>query len=80
MIKKDDIWKSLTKYRYSKERNEVKYHTDFRLTEGNKIENYDELMKVFKEIVPQGKEWRIHFEMAVETFPLNKEDSKVGLS
>ena len=62
------IWKPLTKYSYSKERNEVKYHTDFGLVEGEKVGDYKELMDIFKEVVPQRKVWKIHFEMAVEEF------------
>jgi len=68
MLKKEDIWKPVVKFRYSKERNEYKYHTDFRLSEGKKVEDFDELMRIFKEKVPNDKEWRIHFEMAVEEF------------
>jgi len=69
MIKQDDIWKGLTKYRYSKQRNEIKFHTDFKIREGDKIKSNTELMKIFEKRVPKGKEWKIHFDMAVETFP-----------
>lgn len=66
------IWKPLTKFRYSKERNEFKYHTDFALKEGESIEkSYEELIKIFQEKVPKGKIQKIHFEMAVEEFPID---------
>ena len=41
------IWKPLTKYRYSEQRNEVKYHTDLALEEGDRLEDCKELMEVF---------------------------------
>ena len=64
------IWKPLTKYRYSEQRDENKYHTDFSLEEGESIEgSYKELIQVFKEKVPLDKRWKIHFEMAVEAEP-----------
>ena len=61
------IWKHLTKYWYSDQRKEHKYHTDFSLEEGECIEEYyKELMQVFKEKPSKGKVWKFHFEMAVE--------------
>jgi len=61
------IWKPIIKFRYTEDRNEWKYHTDFSLEEGECIEeNYKELMQVFKEKTPLGKRWKFHFEMAVE--------------
>ena len=66
------IWKPLTKFRYTEDRNEWKYHTDFAVEEGERIENFKELMPIFKEKCPKNKIWKIHFEMAVEEF-----DSKV---
>ena len=62
------IWKPLTKFRYTKDRNEWKYHTDFAVEENETIEKFRELMKIFKEKCPKGKIWKIHFEMAIEEF------------
>ena len=66
------IWKPLTKYRYSEQRNEVKYHTDLALEEGEKLEDYKEFMEVLKVKTPNGKVRKIHLEIADEEF--NKED------
>ena len=68
------IWKPLTKFRYTKDRNEWKFHTDFAVESGEKIEEFRELMEIFKEKCPKGKEWRIHFEIAIEEFDLKVEN------
>ncbi len=61
------FWKPLTKYRYSKERNEVKYHTDFMLDKEEGFElRFADFM--FKEKVPKDKVWKCHLELAVEEF------------
>lgn len=62
------IWKPLTRYHYSSERNEWKYHTDFAVEEGESMSKFKELMKIFKEKCPKHKIWKIHFEVAVEEF------------
>jgi len=62
-------WKPLSKYRYSRERNEFKYHTDFQLDEGEEIEVKLAGKTIIKDEVPQGKEWRYHLEIACESFP-----------
>ena len=62
------IWKPLSKYWYSKERNEYKYHTDFALEEGESIEIKVNGKRLIKDETPKGKIFKIHFEMAVETF------------
>ena len=66
------IWKPLSKYRYSTDRNELKFHTDFKLEEGEKMEDYKELMEVNKEVCPHGKVWKFHWEMAREEFDVPK--------
>ena len=76
MLKKKDIWKPVVKYYYSRQRKEHKYHTDFRLKEGQSIEDFDELMKVLKKKTPKGKTYQIHFEMAVEEEPQEEETIK----
>ena len=62
------IWKPLSKYRYTEDRDEVKYHTDFLLEEGEEIEVIIAGKTIIKEKTPQGKDWKFHFEMAVEEF------------
>ena len=61
-------WKPLSKYRYTKDRDEVKYHTDFLLEPGEEIEVKLAGKTIIKEKTPQGKEWKFHFEMACEAF------------
>ena len=65
------FWKPLSKFRYSDERDEFKYHTDFSLDPGESMEfflsnNYNH--PLIREKVPEGKVYKIHFEMAVEIF------------
>jgi len=62
------VWKPLSKFRYSEERNEYKYHTDFALEEAEDIVIFINGKKLLREIVPKGKERKYHFEMAVESF------------
>jgi len=62
------IWKPLTKYRYSEQRNEVKYHTDLALEEGDRLEDCKELMEVLKVKTPNGKVRKIHLEICDEEF------------
>jgi len=69
------IWKPLTKYRYSEQRNEVKYHIDLALEEGEKLEDCKELMEVLKVETPNGKIRKIHLEIADEEFDAQDEDN-----
>lgn len=62
------FWKPLSKYRYTDDRNEYKYHTDFALKEGETIEVIINGKRLLKDEVPKGEEWKYHFEMAVESF------------
>jgi len=62
------IWKPLTKFRYSDERNEYKYHTDFSLETEEEIVVYVDGKVLLREIVSPGEERKYHFEMAVESF------------
>ena len=62
------FWKPLSKFRYSDERDEFKYHADFALTEGEIIEVIINGKPLLKDKVPKGEEWKYHFEMAVESF------------
>ena len=62
------IWKPLSKYYYSKERNEVKYHADFALKEGEIIKVIINGKTFIKEKMPKGEIHKFHFEMADETF------------
>jgi len=63
-----EVWKELTKYWYSAQRNEYKYHTDFSLDEGETIEVIVNGKKLIDEIVPKGELHKIHFEMAEEIY------------
>jgi len=62
------IWKPLTKFRYSDERDEYKYHTDFSLEAGEEIEISINGYILLTDRVPKGVERKYHFEMAVESF------------
>ena len=62
------IWKPLVKYRYSDERDEVKYHTDFALEEDEIIEVSINGKILIKEKIPKGEIHKFHFEMAEEVF------------
>ena len=62
------VWKPLSKFRYSEERDEYKYHTDFALEEREDIVIFINGKELIREIVPEGKEKKYHFEMAVESF------------
>ena len=62
------VWKPLSKFRYSEERDEYKYHTDFALEETEDIVIFINGKELLREIVPTGKERKDHFEMAVESF------------
>ena len=63
-----EIWKPLSKFRYSDERDEFKYHTDFSLDPGESMEFSIDGVPWIVEKVPEGKVYKIHFEMAVEIF------------
>lgn len=63
-----EIWKPLVKYRYSDERNEFKYHTDFALREDEIIEISINGKMLIKEKMPKGEIHKFHFEMAEEVF------------
>ena len=62
------IWKPLSQFYYSDERNEYKYHTDFALEEGEKIEVFINGKVLLRDKVLPGEERKYHFEMAVERF------------
>lgn len=62
------FWKPLSKYRYSDDRDEVKYHSDFLLDEGETIEIILNGETLLKEETPKGKVCKFHFQMAVESF------------
>jgi len=62
------FWKPLSKFRYSDERNEFKYHTDFSIDPGESMEFSIDGVPWIREKVPPGKVYKIHFEMAVEIF------------
>jgi len=62
------IWKPLSKYYYSDERNEYKYHTDFSLEDLEEIVVFINGKELLREVVPRGWERKYHFEMAVESF------------
>ena len=74
------VWKPLSKYRYSKERDEYKYHTDFALEEGDDIIVYNNGEKLLSEYIPKGEERKYHFEMAVERFAEKPEETYNGVS
>lgn len=62
------IWKPLSKYYYSDERSEYKYHTDFALEDLEEIEVLINGKSLLKDRVSKGKIKKYHFEMAVENF------------
>lgn len=59
-------WKPLTKY--SKFRNEVAYHTDLALEEGESITLLLPDNTGIRETCPPGMELKIHLEIAIEPF------------
>ena len=61
------IWKPLSKFRYSDERDEYKYHTDFSLSEGETIVIYINGKLLLEDKVSEGEK-KYHLEMAVESF------------
>ena len=63
-----EIWKPLVKYRYTEERNELKYHTDFSLKEGEIIEVKINGEKIIRIKIPKNEIHKFHFEMAEEIF------------
>ena len=73
------IWKPLSKFRYSDERNEYKYHTDFALREREKIEVFINGKILLRDKVLQGEERKYHFEMAVESFAEKQEETYKGV-
>jgi len=74
------IWKPLSKYRYSDERNEYKYHTDFALEEGERILVTVNGNILIDDYVIQGEEKKYHLEMAVESFKDEETYNGVPLS
>lgn len=70
------IWKPLSKFRYSEERNEFKYHTDFSLKKSENIELKINGKTIIKEKPPKGKIYKIHFEMAIEIFEEKNNDCR----
>jgi len=62
------IWKPLTKFYYSDQRNEYKYHTDFSLEVGEEIVITINGKRLLKDYVLYGQEKKYHLEMAVESF------------
>jgi hypothetical protein len=62
------VWKPLSKYRYTDDRDEVKYHTDFSLEYGEEIEVLVNGKLLMQEKVPNNKIYKFHFELAVEAF------------
>lgn len=62
------VWKPLSKYRYTDDRNEIKYHTDFSLEPGETIEVLINGKPLIREKMPDGRIYKFHFEMAVEAF------------
>ena len=73
------IWKPLSQFYYSHERNEYKYHTDFALKEKEKIEVFINGKLLLRDEVLQGEERKYHFEMAVESFPEKEEETYKGV-
>jgi len=68
------VWKPLTKFYYSNERNEYKYHTDFSLGAGEEIEVIVNGETILLSGVPKGMVKKYHFEMAVESFAEKPEE------
>ena len=60
------IWKPITVY--MKPREELGYHTDLGLEEGECLENYKELMEILRIRTPKGKIRKIHLEICDEEF------------
>ena len=68
------VWKPLTKFYYSNERNEYKYHTDFSLENGEEIEISINGYILLTDRAPKGMVKKYHFEMAVESFAEKPEE------
>jgi len=60
------IWKPLTKY--LKPRNEIGYHTDLGLEEGDSLSDYQELIRVLNVKTSKDKVRKIHLEICDEEF------------
>ncbi len=79
------IWKPLTKFRYTDERDEYKYHTDFALEEGESIlvligrDGGTGKKVLLNENVPKGMLKKYHFELAVESFAEKHEEIYNGV-
>jgi len=73
------IWKPLTKYYYSDQRNEYKYHTDFSLEEGEEIAVIINGETILENTVPRGIEQKYHLEIAVESFAEKPEELYNGV-
>jgi len=72
------IWKPLSKFYYSDQRDEYKYHTDFALEKGEVIEVFINGERILKDSVSYG-ERKYHFEMAVENFAEKPEETYNGI-
>lgn len=73
------VWKPLTKFRYSEERDEYKYHTDFALEKGESILVLINGQVLLRDAVTKGEEKKYHFEMAVERFAEKPEETYNGV-
>ena len=62
------IWKPLTKFYYSDERNEFKYHIDLMLEKEDTIALVINGKTVTMDTPPKGKVYKIHHGMSIETF------------
>lgn len=62
------IWKPLSKFRYTDERDEYKYHTDFALEEGERILIMINGKTLIDDYVLPNRVKKYHLEMAVENF------------
>ena len=60
------IWKPITQY--LKPRNELGYHTDLGLEEGECLMDYKKLVEVFNIRTLEGKVRKIHLEICDEVF------------
>jgi len=73
------IWKPLIKFRYTDDRDEYKYHTDFSLEEFEQIEILINGKLLLIDRVPKGTEKKYHLEMAVESFAEKHEETYNGI-
>ena len=73
------IWKPLSKFRYTDERNEYKYHTDFALEEGERIIVMINGKILIDDYVSPDRIKKYHLEMAVESFAEKPEENYKGV-